>query len=117
MSLRDKQRVIYTTPIKALSNQKYRELQEEFADALKISSLPAVVALNHRKKYYSIFTGALPLEPDHVHKFVFDQLSGGVRLVRLDPNLNISSLISTKQFGTDEEVWETLKSQASGQEL
>ena len=51
------------------------------------------------------------------NKFVFDQLSGGVRLVRLDPNLNISSLISTKQFGTDEEVWETLKSQASGQEL
>jgi ATP-dependent RNA helicase DOB1 len=32
MSLRDKQRVIYTTPIKALSNQKYRELQEEFKD-------------------------------------------------------------------------------------
>uniref|UniRef100_A0A914W8B0 Superkiller viralicidic activity 2-like 2 n=1 Tax=Plectus sambesii TaxID=2011161 RepID=A0A914W8B0_9BILA len=32
MSLRDKQRVIYTTPIKALSNQKFRELQEEFKD-------------------------------------------------------------------------------------
>lgn len=32
MSLRDKQRVIYTSPIKALSNQKYRELQEEFQD-------------------------------------------------------------------------------------
>ncbi|XP_039272874.2 exosome RNA helicase MTR4-like [Styela clava] len=32
MSLRDKQRVIYTTPIKALSNQKYRELYEEFSD-------------------------------------------------------------------------------------
>ena len=32
MSLRDKQRVIYTTPIKALSNQKYRELYEEFQD-------------------------------------------------------------------------------------
>ncbi len=27
------QRVIYTTPIKALSNQKYRELLEEFGDA------------------------------------------------------------------------------------
>ena len=26
------QRVIYTTPIKALSNQKYRELLEEFGD-------------------------------------------------------------------------------------
>ncbi|GLH11936.1 Superkiller viralicidic activity 2-like 2 [Gryllus bimaculatus] len=32
MSLRDKQRVIYTTPIKALSNQKYREFHEEFRD-------------------------------------------------------------------------------------
>lgn len=31
-SLRDKQRVIYTAPIKALSNQKYRELQAEFGD-------------------------------------------------------------------------------------
>ncbi|KAK0052105.1 superkiller viralicidic activity 2-like 2 isoform X1 [Biomphalaria pfeifferi] len=32
LSLRSKQRVIYTTPIKALSNQKYRELYEEFTD-------------------------------------------------------------------------------------
>uniref|UniRef100_A0A336LNC0 CSON004141 protein n=1 Tax=Culicoides sonorensis TaxID=179676 RepID=A0A336LNC0_CULSO len=31
-SLESKQRVIYTTPIKALSNQKYREFQEEFKD-------------------------------------------------------------------------------------
>ncbi|CAI4224198.1 unnamed protein product [Auanema sp. JU1783] len=30
--LRDKQRVIYTSPIKALSNQKYRDLEEEFGD-------------------------------------------------------------------------------------
>ena len=30
--LRDKQRVIYTSPIKALSNQKYRDLEEEFKD-------------------------------------------------------------------------------------
>ena len=30
--LREKQRVIYTSPIKALSNQKYRELKEEFGD-------------------------------------------------------------------------------------
>ena len=29
-SLREGQRVIYTSPIKALSNQKYRDLQEEF---------------------------------------------------------------------------------------
>ncbi|CAJ0931950.1 unnamed protein product, partial [Mesorhabditis belari] len=31
-SLREKQRVIYTSPIKALSNQKFRELEEEFKD-------------------------------------------------------------------------------------
>ncbi|CAL0313311.1 unnamed protein product [Lupinus luteus] len=32
MSFRDKQRVIYTSPLKALSNQKYRELSGEFND-------------------------------------------------------------------------------------
>ena len=32
LSLKNKQRVIYTTPIKALSNQKYREFNEEFSD-------------------------------------------------------------------------------------
>eukprot|EP00250_Pteridium_aquilinum_P006887 c16713_g1_i1 orf=90-3122(+) len=32
LSLRDNQRVIYTSPIKALSNQKFRELSEEFSD-------------------------------------------------------------------------------------
>lgn len=31
-SLSRQQRVIYTSPIKALSNQKYRELKEEFGD-------------------------------------------------------------------------------------
>ena len=31
-SLKEKQRVIYTSPIKALSNQKYRELLNEFGD-------------------------------------------------------------------------------------
>lgn len=31
-SLKNKQRVIYTTPIKALSNQKYREFLDEFQD-------------------------------------------------------------------------------------
>ena len=32
MALHDKQRVVYTSPIKALSNQKYRDLYEEFHD-------------------------------------------------------------------------------------
>jgi len=31
-ALKDKQRVIYTSPIKALSNQKYRELSVDFPD-------------------------------------------------------------------------------------
>ena len=31
-ALRNKQRVVYTSPLKALSNQKYRELAEEFGD-------------------------------------------------------------------------------------
>lgn len=30
MAFRDKQRVIYTSPLKALSNQKYREFCDEF---------------------------------------------------------------------------------------
>jgi len=32
MAFRDNQKVIYTSPLKALSNQKFRELQEEFGD-------------------------------------------------------------------------------------
>lgn len=32
LALKENQRVIYTTPIKALSNQKYRELLEEYGD-------------------------------------------------------------------------------------
>ncbi len=32
MALKNKQRVIYTSPIKALSNQKYREFSQEFGD-------------------------------------------------------------------------------------
>ena len=32
MAIRDGQRVVYTSPLKALSNQKYRELKEEFED-------------------------------------------------------------------------------------
>ncbi|GAB2276148.1 Helix-loop-helix protein 2 [Dionaea muscipula] len=32
MAFREKQRVIYTSPLKALSNQKFRELNQEFSD-------------------------------------------------------------------------------------
>ncbi|CAH8302696.1 unnamed protein product [Eruca vesicaria subsp. sativa] len=34
MSLRENQRVIYTSPIKALSNQKYRDFKKEFSDVV-----------------------------------------------------------------------------------
>lgn len=43
MGLRDKQRVIYTSPIKALSNQKFRDLSEEFKD---VGLLTGDVSLN-----------------------------------------------------------------------
>ncbi|KAG6428501.1 hypothetical protein SASPL_112753 [Salvia splendens] len=32
MAFKEKQRVVYTSPLKALSNQKYRELSQEFSD-------------------------------------------------------------------------------------
>jgi ATP-dependent RNA helicase DOB1 len=32
MSLKNQQRIVYTSPIKALSNQKFREFKEEFSD-------------------------------------------------------------------------------------
>ncbi|VDK73758.1 unnamed protein product [Anisakis simplex] len=44
MALTDKQRVIYTSPIKALSNQKYRELQEEFSVIFRLDCVLAQAA-------------------------------------------------------------------------
>ena len=35
LSLQRQQRVVYTSPIKALSNQKYRELQAQFDDVVR----------------------------------------------------------------------------------
>ncbi len=49
MSLRDKQRVIYTSPIKALSNQKFREMQEEFVDVglMTVCFLDSTLSFSH----------------------------------------------------------------------
>lgn len=44
MSLRDKQRVIYTSPIKALSNQKYRDLSNMYGN--EVGLLTGDVSLN-----------------------------------------------------------------------
>ncbi|WAR23229.1 MTREX-like protein [Mya arenaria] len=82
MSLRDKQRVIYTTPIKALSNQKYRELFEEFQDVglmtgdvtinptanLEEHALPRL--RNHAGKRGVVWEETIILLPDNVH-YVF----------------------------------------------
>ncbi|ETO33433.1 hypothetical protein RFI_03675 [Reticulomyxa filosa] len=42
-ALKEQQRVIYTSPIKALSNQKYRQLQEDFSD---VGLITGDIALN-----------------------------------------------------------------------
>lgn len=47
MALRDKQRVIYTSPIKALSNQKYRDLYEAFSDVGLVRRWAASVGTMH----------------------------------------------------------------------
>jgi ATP-dependent RNA helicase DOB1 len=67
MSLRNHQRVIYTSPIKALSNQKYREFKEEFSDvglmtgdvtiepnASCLVLVPFLVILSHHLLYICI---------------------------------------------------------------
>ena len=41
MAFRDKQKVIYTSPLKALSNQKFRELTEEFEDVVGTEEVQA----------------------------------------------------------------------------
>ena len=48
MAFRDKQRVIYTSPLKALSNQKFRELTEEFGgdDGKEVGLMTGDVSIN-----------------------------------------------------------------------
>ncbi len=69
MALRDNQRVIYTSPIKALSNQKYRELYEEFHDVglmtgdvtINPSATCLVMTTEVRPLFWSISFQALAL--------------------------------------------------------
>jgi len=48
MAFRDKQKVIYTSPLKALSNQKFRELTEEFGgeDGAEVGLMTGDVSIN-----------------------------------------------------------------------
>jgi len=48
-SLRDGQRVIYTSPIKALSNQKFRDLQSEFGE-MEVGLMTGDITLNPTAK-------------------------------------------------------------------
>ena len=57
MSLKEKQRVIYTTPIKALSNQKYREFSEEFKD---VGLMTGDVTINPTASCLIMTTEVLP---------------------------------------------------------
>ena len=67
MALRDKQRVVYTSPIKALSNQKFRELTDEFTDVglmtgdVTITWLPGLRDRKHSSRFASQSAGGQPL--------------------------------------------------------
>ena len=67
MVLRDKQRVVYTSPIKALSNQKFRELTDEFTDVglmtgdVTITWLPGLRDRKHSSRFASQSAGGQPL--------------------------------------------------------
>ncbi|EPB71018.1 DSHCT domain protein [Ancylostoma ceylanicum] len=63
--LRDKQRVIYTSPIKALSNQKFRELEEEFGD---VGLMTEWVCWLHRQPVHVVYTDYRPTPLQH---FIF----------------------------------------------
>lgn len=72
-SLRDKQRVIYTSPIKALSNQKYRDLQEEFGD---VGLMTGDMTINPSATCLIMTTGKL-IEVcfSHLSNWIFNMLS------------------------------------------
>ena len=64
IGLREKQRVIYTSPIKALSNQKYRELMEEFGD---VGLMTGDVTINVEVSHLSMTTHSQPTSPHTTH--------------------------------------------------
>lgn len=64
-SLRDKQRVVYTSPIKALSNQKYRDLQEEFQD---VGLMTGDMTINPNAACLIMTTGKMSFHNHNDHK-------------------------------------------------
>ncbi|KAG7241150.1 hypothetical protein INR49_025893 [Caranx melampygus] len=78
LALREKQRVIFTSPIKALSNQKYREMYEEFQDVglmtgdvtINPTASCLVMTTEVRRKRGVVWEETIILLPDNVH-YVF----------------------------------------------
>ena len=78
-SLKNNQRVIYTSPIKALSNQKYREFNEEFGDV-------------------GLMTGDVTINPTASCLVMTTEVGQTSLLVKTSLNLADSSLHAVQRF-------------------
>ncbi|KAG1660720.1 hypothetical protein FOA52_014340 [Chlamydomonas sp. UWO 241] len=78
MALRDKARAIYTTPLKALSHQKYRALVEQFGDVglltgdVTINPDAALLVMTTEVLRQMVYAGSADLA--HVSHVVFDEV-------------------------------------------
>jgi hypothetical protein len=67
LALKKNQRVLYTTPIKALSNQKYREFSDDFADVglmtgdVTINPNASCIIMTTEVSFYSELSSVLTL--------------------------------------------------------
>jgi len=77
-SIKNSQRVIYTSPIKALSNQKYRELQEEFGDVglmtgdITINPMASCLVMTTEILRNMLYKGSEVIR--EVHWIIFDEI-------------------------------------------
>ncbi|PHT52723.1 hypothetical protein CQW23_07185 [Capsicum baccatum] len=94
MSFRDKQKVIYTSPLKALSNQKYKELSEEFSDVdlltgdVTISPNASCLVMTTEVLRAMLYAGSQPchmvytdFRPTPLQHYVFPMGGSGLYLV------------------------------------
>lgn len=78
MSLKNKQRVVYTSPIKALSNQKYRELLLEFSDVglmtgdVTINPMASCLVMTTEILRNMLYRGSEVIR--EVHWIIFDEI-------------------------------------------
>lgn len=85
------------------------ELQNNFLDLLKVSRLPALVVLNPLKRQYSLFYGSIPLQSSILREYILATLSGAVKLIRLNPNIDLSNVIADSQYLEDEDTFQVLE--------